>query len=83
MTYLFIGQTNHLGGFDVLHELSWVIVEDFDNLFKYRPFKLSETSATDIAFSLTSVISAKELEFISLDKSIYYLENILKSALKE
>lgn len=49
MTYLFIGQTNHLGGFDVLHELSWVIVEDFDNLIKYRPFKLSETSATDIA----------------------------------
>lgn len=34
MTYLFIGQTNHLGGFDVLHELSWVIVEDFDNLIQ-------------------------------------------------
>lgn len=48
MTYLFIGKTNSLGGFDVLHELSWVIVEDFDNLIKHRPFKLSETSATDI-----------------------------------
>ena len=39
----------------------------------------NRTSATDIAFSLTSVICARELEFISLDKSIYYLENILKS----
>ena len=38
-----------------------------------------KTSATDIAFSLISVICAKELEFISLDESIYYLENILKS----
>ncbi len=48
MTYLFIGHTNQLGGFDVLHELQWIIVEDFDALIKHKPFKLSETSATDI-----------------------------------
>lgn len=48
MTYLFIGQTNELGGFDVLHELPWVIVEDFDALIKHKPFKLTQTSAKDI-----------------------------------
>lgn len=51
-----------------------------DNFQDNREMKMdNRTSATDIAFSLTSVICAKELEFISLDKSIYYLENILKS----
>lgn len=45
---LFIGVTNGLGGFEILHEIPWILEEDFDNLIKHRPFKLSETSATDI-----------------------------------
>lgn len=48
MTYLFIGQTNHLGGFDIRHEIPWNIEEDFEGLIKHDPFKLSETSADDI-----------------------------------
>jgi hypothetical protein len=48
MTYLFIGRTNHLGGFDIRHEIPWSLEEDFDGLIKHDPFKLSETSADDI-----------------------------------
>lgn len=47
MTYLFIGQTNHLGGFDIRHEIPYT-EEDFEGLIKHGPFKLSETSADDI-----------------------------------
>lgn len=48
MTYLFIGRSNHLGGFDIIHELPWILDEDFDNLIKHSPFKLSETAAVSI-----------------------------------
>lgn len=48
MTYMFIGQTNYLGGFDIRHEIPWSLEEDFDGLIKHDPFKLSETSADDI-----------------------------------
>jgi hypothetical protein len=49
MTYLFIGRQNHLGGFDIRHEIPWSLEEDFETLIKHKPFKLSETSANDIA----------------------------------
>lgn len=48
MTYMFIGQTNYLGGFDIRHEIPWSLEEDFEALIKHKPFKLSETSANDI-----------------------------------
>lgn len=44
-----------------------------ENQMDYR------TSPTDIAFSLTSVISAYELNFINYDDAIFYIENILTS----
>lgn len=51
-----------------------------DNFQDNSDIKVAKkTSATDIAFSLMSVICAKELDFISTDKSMFYLENILKS----
>lgn len=48
MTYLFIGQTNYLGGFDIRHEIPWCLEEDFNGLIKHDPFKLSETTVNDI-----------------------------------
>ena len=48
MTYMFIGQTNYLGGFDIRHEIPWDLEEDFEALIKHKPFKLSETSADNI-----------------------------------
>ena len=48
MTYMFIGHTNYLGGFDIRHEIPWDLEEDFEALIKHKPFKLSETSADDI-----------------------------------
>lgn len=51
-----------------------------DNYQENREEKVDfRTSPTDIAFSLTSVIAAFELEFISYDDAILYLENILRS----
>ena len=48
MTHLFIGKTNSLGGFDIFYELPWILDEDFDNLIKLSPFKLSETAVVNI-----------------------------------
>ena len=51
-----------------------------DNYQENREQKLdSRTSPTAIGFSLTSVVSAYELDFIEEDEAIYLLENILKS----
>ena len=63
-----------------------------DNLSKENNFLISDnyqenreekfdhrTSPTAIGFSLTSVISAYELDFIDKKKTLYLLENILKS----
>ena len=47
---------------------------------KNREKKLdTRTSPTDIGFSLTSIVCAYCLEFISRDKAVFYLEKIVES----
>ncbi len=51
-----------------------------DNYQKNREKKLdTRTSPTDIGFSLTSIVCAYCLEFISRDKAVFYLEKIVES----
>ncbi len=51
-----------------------------DNYQENREEKLDmRTSPTAIGFSLTSIVSAYELEFITEKKAIYLLQNILES----
>ena len=54
-----------------------------DNYQENRDEKLDfRTSPTDIAFSITSIISAYNLDFISRDEAIDYLEKIIESVSK-
>ncbi len=51
-----------------------------DNYQENREEKIDyRTSPTNIGYSITSVISAYELEFISINICLSYLENIIKS----
>ena len=45
---IFIGKTNSLGGFNIYHEIGWAVDEDFNELIKYRPISISETTAEKI-----------------------------------
>jgi hypothetical protein len=45
---IFIGQTNHIGGFNIYYEIGWAVDEDFDELIKYRPISINETTAEKI-----------------------------------
>lgn len=45
---IFIGRTRFDGGFDIYYEIGWAVDEDFDELIKYRPISISETTAEKI-----------------------------------
>ena len=73
MTYLFIGLTNYLGGFDIRHEIPWDLKEDFEALIKHKPFKLSQTSANDILSMSDLSIHDKILLSAAAGAAIQYL----------
>jgi hypothetical protein len=45
---IFIGKTNSLSGFNIYYEIGWAVDEDFDELIKYRPISINETTAEKI-----------------------------------
>lgn len=45
---IFIGRTRFDGGFDIYYEIGWAADEDFDELIKYRPISINETTAEKI-----------------------------------
>lgn len=48
MIIIFIGKTNYLGGFDIYHEIKWGADEDFEELIKFKPIHINETTADKI-----------------------------------
>ena len=48
MNIIFIGKTNNLGGFDIYHEFSWNAIEDFGEIIKHSPVRISDTEAESI-----------------------------------
>lgn len=47
-TIIFIGKSNRLGGFDIFHEIPWAATEDFNELIKFQPITINDTTAERI-----------------------------------
>lgn len=47
-TIVFIGKTMSNGGFEIFHEITWAVDEDFNELIKYGPISINQTTAEKI-----------------------------------
>ena len=45
---VFIGKTNRFGGFDIFYDIPWAADENFDELVKFRPISINDTTAEKI-----------------------------------
>lgn len=71
---IFIGKTNSLGGFMIFYEIPWVDVEDdFEELIKFQPIEINNTSAEKIENLSNLSVRAKILLSAVAGAALQYL----------